>query len=455
MTTLAAIFVFVVLVGLVVYDEITSRASKALWLPVIWLTFAGSRMPSEWLGISGSDAAMQEGSPVDRNFLVVIIVIGLGILLTRRRRVAQVLRANWPILLFLSYCLLSILWSDFPDVAFKRWIKALGDLVMVLLVVTDARPLAALRRVLTRTGFFLIPTSFVLVFFLHKGMTYSPWGEPTLTGITTNKNTLGLDLLVFGIGYGWCFFRAWVERKQRSRTKMLIVNGGLFVISIWLLVKGGMMTCLVCLLLGSGIVVMTSRFKFARKPWLIHCLLALLVGVAVAGIFFNVGLVEKLGRDPTLTGRTEIWHDVLELAPNPYVGAGFESFWLGKRLDIIWSRHWWLPNEAHNGYLEVYINLGYCGLALLALLMGTAYRKALKHLRREPEIGSLAMAYFFVITIYSLTEAGFRIMDPIWVLFLWTLLVMPAAAAKPARKVPEKVAVEENPYLLVSAETWR
>jgi len=448
MLTLAAILAFVAVIGLVVFDEITSRASKALWLPVIWLSLAGSRMISSWLGASGSDQSMQEGSPLDRNFLILIIAVGVGILIARRRQVAAVLRANWPILLYLSYCALSILWSDFPDIAFKRWFKALGDLVMVLLVVTDIRPAGALRRVLTRTGFLLIPSSFVLIYFLHKGVTYSPWGEPTYTGITTNKNMLGLDCMVFGLGYGWCFFRAWVNRKRRNRAQALIVNGALFVMAIWLLVKGGMMTCLVCLLLGSGIIALTNRFRFTRKPWLVHCLLVLVAAGAVAAIFFNVGLVEKLGRDPTLTGRTEIWHDVLELAPNPYIGAGFESFWLGKRLEIIWSRHWWHPNEAHNGYLEVFLNLGWCGVALLALLMWSGYRNALKQLRRDPEIGSIAMAYFFMATIYSLTEAGFRMMDPIWVLFLWTATVVPLAVTKPARRLPETVVVAEDPRLL-------
>jgi O-antigen ligase len=445
MLTLAAIFAFLALVGLILYDEIKSPASKALWLPVVWLSLAGSRMPSEWLGVNGSDPAMQEGSPVDRNFLIVVLVIALSVLVTRRRRVLSVLRANWPIILYLSYCLLSVCWSDFPDIAFKRWFKALGDLFMVLIVVTDARPIASLRRVLTRVGFFLIPSSFVLVFFLHKGVTYSPWGEPTLTGITTNKNMLGLDCMVFGIGYAWCLGRAWVDRRKKDRSRELLVNGALLVMAIWLLVKGSMMTCLVCLLIGTGLIVLINRFRFARKPLLIHCLLILLVGVAVSAVFFNVGLVEKLGRDPTLTGRTEIWHDVLELAPNRYIGAGFESFWLGKRLAIIWSRHWWRPNEAHNGYLEVYANLGYCGLALLALLIWRGYSDALKKLRRETEIGSIALAYIFMAIIYSLTEAGFRMMDPIWVLLLWASTVVPAAAVKSALRIPKQAVLEEKP----------
>jgi O-antigen ligase len=260
---------------------------------------------------------------------------------------------------------------------------------------------------------------------------------------------LGLDCMVFGLGYAWCVIRAWVDRKRRGRTQELLVNGALFGMAVWLLVVGSMMTCLVCLLLGTAMIAATNRFKLARKPWLIHCFFSGVVGVAVAAVFFNVGLVEKLGRDPTLTGRTEIWREVLELAPNHYIGAGFESFWLGKRLAIIWSHHWWHPNEAHDGYLEVYLNLGYCGVALLALLLWTGYRNALHRLRRDTEIGSIALAYIFMITIYALTEAAFRMMDPIWVLFLWSITVAPVAIMKPARRRVQNAAVAEGSSLTV------
>src|SRR2546428_3149771 len=46
---------------------------------------------------------------------------------------------------------------------------------------------------------------------------------------------------------------------------------------------------------------------------------------------------ETMGRGPTLTGRTQIWHLVLSMTTNPLLGTGFESFWLGPRLQKIWS----------------------------------------------------------------------------------------------------------------------
>ena len=44
------------------------KASKALWIPVVWMLIAGSRMVSEWLQVAPATTVDQylEGSPLDR-----------------------------------------------------------------------------------------------------------------------------------------------------------------------------------------------------------------------------------------------------------------------------------------------------------------------------------------------------------------------------------------------------
>ena len=102
------------------------------------------------------------------------------------------LNANGPILIYFLFCLMSIVWSDFPGVAFKRWTKAIGDVLMILIVVTDEQPVAALRRLFSRTGFLLIPLSLLLIkYYPSLGRGYDSWsGEQLFTGVTTNKNSL-------------------------------------------------------------------------------------------------------------------------------------------------------------------------------------------------------------------------------------------------------------------------
>lgn len=174
--------------------------------------------------------------------------------------------------------------------------------------------------------------------------------------------------------------------------------------------------------------MVASSFRLLiRNRVLVHVLFAAAVAVAGFALFLDAGgaLVTQLGRDPSLTGRTEIWSEVIAIANNSPIGAGFESFWLGPRLDLLWSKHWWHPNEAHNGYIEVFLNLGWIGVILLAVLIITGYRNVMRALTRDPEVGRLKLAFLAVGVIYSFTEAGFRTMSPVWLCFLLATFAVP------------------------------
>ena len=97
---------------------------------------------------------------------------------------------------------------------------------------------------------------------------------------------------------------------------------------------------------------------------------------------------------------------------NPLLGTGFESFWLGDRVEEVGRGSVQGIQEAHDGYLEVYLNLGFAGLALLAIVIVTGYRNIFAFFRRHVHDGRLRLAFFTAGMIYSFTEAGFRIIDP-------------------------------------------
>ena len=109
---------------------------------------------------------------------------------------------------------------------------------------------------------------------------------------------------------------------------------------------------------------------------------------------------------------------MLSLHTNPLLGTGFESFWLGSRLETVWNMSVKGIQEAHNGYIELYLNLGWVGLFLLGWLIVTGYRRAIASLRSDPHEGRLRLAYLSAALIFSMTEAGFRMLTPIWFAFL-------------------------------------
>jgi O-antigen ligase len=141
-------------------------------------------------------------------------------------------------------------------------------------------------------------------------------------------------------------------------------------------------------------------------------------------------VAQALGRNPTLTGRTEIWAAVISMAPNRLVGAGFESFWLGSRVERLAEVFPNLGlNEAHDGYIEVYLQLGWVGLGLIGLILIDGYRRSVKTFRREPALGSLLLAYILAAITYNVTEAGFRMLHPNWVFFLLAVIEASSIAA--------------------------
>src|SRR5262245_25824252 len=119
------------------------RASIGLVIPLIWVLIIGSRPVSYWLNMGGPVQPVDylEGSPLDRNVYMALIVAGLGVLLYRGFSWQNAIAENAVVTMFILYCGISVLWSDYPGVAFKRWVKEFGAVVMVLVVWSDAKPL--------------------------------------------------------------------------------------------------------------------------------------------------------------------------------------------------------------------------------------------------------------------------------------------------------------------------
>jgi exopolysaccharide production protein ExoQ len=429
--SLATLICFVGVAGLFFLDRDKSvRVSKTLWLAVAWLAIVGSRSVSQWLGMAPPDNANSEleGSPIDAFVFQVLLIAGIVVLIRRGRQAIALLKASWPIVFYFSFALLSVLWSDFSDVSLKRWIKAIGDVVMVLVVFTDPEPVEALKRLFSRVGFVLLPASILLIkYYGDLGRGYSPDGLPMNTGVTTNKNTLGVIALVLSLGTLWRFMTLWRAKGEPARGRHLLAHGVLLAVGVAVLGLADSATSRACFALGAVLMFAMSLSAIRRRPGNLHALVLMIV--LAGGLTMlaggEAGVVHALGRETNLTGRTDIWAAVLPAVPNKMLGAGFESFWLpGPRLASVYSKlsQYMHVNEAHNGYIEIYLNLGWVGVGLIALILGIGYRHAVLALRRDPALGNLTVVYIAAATVYSFTEAGFRMLNPIWISLLLAVI---------------------------------
>jgi len=190
------------------------NVTGALWIPLLWVLLIGSRPVSQWLNIFGLTAissTTDEGTPIDAAIYFTLIVSGCYILNRRRLNFTEVFRNNGWLIAFLLYCFLAILWSDVPFTAFKRWIKVIGHPVMVLVLLTEPDPMEALKRLIQRSAYVLVPFSILVIKYYDSiGRHYDEFtGMASNRGLNYNKNGLGAVCLVLGYFFFWQLLKIW------------------------------------------------------------------------------------------------------------------------------------------------------------------------------------------------------------------------------------------------------
>jgi exopolysaccharide production protein ExoQ len=330
--------------------------------------------------------------------------------------------------------------------------------MMILIVLTESSVPDAIKCIMTRLGFVFLPLSVLWVKYypqLGRVLTLS-WTEDPV-GVATQKNSLGELCDFMGVVLLWRFRRAYNDRGDRKRTWRLLAIGSVLVMAVWLLWSCNSMTSACALSMATIVLLASNRPVFRRKTSLIHVLIAGLLAITIYGLFFQSsgGLIATLGKDPTLTGRTDIWRAVLSVPNSRLVGAGYESFWLGSRLSILWQAFAnFHLQEAHSGYVELFLNLGWIGIGLLGALIALGYRKVMCSYRRDADFGSLRIALFLAVIVTGLTEAAFRMMSAPWLMFLLATIT-PAPTRRKAVSVHEMEHSEAPPdtYITIPEET--
>ena len=402
--------------------------STALWVPVAWMFLAGSRYVSSWLNVAPSFESADdyaEGSPLDRAVFFALIVAGIVILARRKIDWPRLFLNNKWIVLYLLYCLASMAWSDEPFLLMKRWVKDLGNPIMALVILTERRPYEAVGDVLRRLTFLLLPLSVLFIrYYPELGRAYKADGSPMFTGVGHQKNDLGLMCLMAGIYVFWEL----LQRRDNTHPTFIQQHKIIAVVVIgmlsWLQHMSDSQTSFVCLV---AAVLLLLLGRIARRPATIFGVLLCAVVAWPLAEMANLKelALSFLGRDPTLTNRTVIWQVLGTFEVNPFVGVGYMSFWTGARLEEVWRLINPGLNQAHNGYLEQYLNLGYIGVAFIAVIVLSGLLRVRRHLNDDPAAGILRLCFIVSAVLYNYTEASFYGMNNMWMLLLLGCLEVP------------------------------
>jgi O-antigen ligase len=378
-----------------------------------------------------------EGNLYEALINLFLIVAGFIALWRRGTRLTLAIRDNaWVFALYLFW-LLSVIWSDYPLITFKRLFKDLGTIVMVLVVLTELKPDEAIRAVCARVAYVSIPLSILLYrYFPYWGRVYAGYKADTVTfvGVATTKNGLGILACVSALFLLWDLLETRDKRRGTASSSMRFSRVLVLLMCWYLLLTVNSMTSLICAVIGSGLLLAFNLPFIRRSPSRaeVFGLSAVVVFLLFDSMFeIKEMILESFGRNMTLTNRTDIWAIVKDYQDNPVGGAGFDTFWAGQRLVL-------LPEstrgiiQAHNGYIETYLNGGWIGVSLIVALLFSAYARIRKKLvlgRREDIVRFVLL---LMAIIYNVSEASFNKPGTMW--FVTVYAIMDYRAQVPSRQ---------------------
>lgn len=401
--------------------KVSPRKLEFGWHVGTFLLLMGAFVPL-WRQMVRGEVDPAVGDPVMRALLGVAY-LGAGLLIFHRRRaLSAIFRSPW-LWVFVGWAFLSVLWSGAPAISLRRAASALLATLYGLLLYLRY----PFRSVLTMLGTALaiaVLSSMAAILFLPE---WGLMGFPhpgAWQGVFFHKNALGracvLGIAVFGpLASSSTHWKRWAWT-------------GLTIAALVIIIGSQSATALVLaaiLAMSGALLVLVRKLPHMLKP--VPIILALAIALVAMTVLpdFLLGL---LGKDPTLTGRLPLWETVLQsIQEKPFLGYGYGAFWRGWAGPSaqVWLVHLWEPPHAHNGYLDLWLELGLVGLVLglglLAAMLVRGFLGSLTPSKREVHRFAYQFAFFFaafnvVESVYL--ESG--MLNAIyWIVFTYTYLV--------------------------------
>jgi exopolysaccharide production protein ExoQ len=176
-------------------------------------------------------------------------------------------------------------------------------------------------------------------------------------------------------------------------------------------------TAAIAVMVLGGNLLMSRLERRLRARVLFALLFTLLPVAALIGVAGDVAqdfIVNVMGKDTTLTGRTLLWDHALTLIPlHPLGGVGAGAFWLQDSVEAegLWHQFHVLARAGfhfHDAYIEDAVELGYCGSVLLvATLIGILLRCVHWSWSQGTVMASLMVSIMSCLLIRSFVEVDF------------------------------------------------
>ncbi len=389
----------------------------------------------------GGDSTLVEATTDKRLTLLSLAVYAIAALALLRRRVSLAEVISRAPLLFgvVGLAMLSALWSPVPGTTGWKAFALVLTTILGVYLATAFTP----RELVSLLSWVLLALVLASAVFAKLRPAYGldhirgdAW-----RGVFTTKNELGRIAVLAGA--------IWIVRLATGSGRRIVALGAAGV-SFYALHMSGSKTGTVVLML---LAVLVAALPALRA----HSSIAVPSGVllAIAGLLsfswltaHSDAALNSVGGDSTLTGRSEIWSAVWAMIQqHPWLGYGFGAFWRGfdGPSGEVWARIGATPPHAHNGVLDLWLDLGIVGVALVGGAFLVAAKRAVVKLRNDWSVESVyPAAVLAFLVLFNLTESSLLRQHSIF----WVLFVATAVQLAPSRE-PETVE-ELEPSVVVA-----
>lgn len=348
-----------------------------------------------------------------RIFFLPVYAFLLWALWRERGRAFETVRATPLLLALLSLAFASTLWSIDSGGGLRRcvWLAASMSFAGYLAWRYDWR---ALLGVLAGGYLVLVAGSFATALLAPSVGVMHAEHPGAWSGLWTHKNMLG-GYMALGVAIGAA--AALVDPKRRKL--WCLVAFGAFSLVLLSTSKTALLAALL------GLAVMGGCAIARRGP-----MQTLMVGAGAALVASVVGvaalsapelLASAIGRDLTLTGRTDIWHAAgAAIVQHPWLGYGYYAFWLPPEGPAYWVRQavGWPVQSAHSGWLETALGLGFVGAGIFALQLSATLVRGARAIF-DSDAGLWAPAFLATFALYTLSESHvLAANDLFWIIYV-------------------------------------
>lgn len=395
--------------------------------------------PAEWifacvalLWLGGAHGPWRQLSKAS-GYKYALLGVSLLLLVQRRRELRALLAVSWPLLLPVLLVALSPLWSLDAQLslrtavaveaftAFGLWLALRFDLAEQHLLVSFTLALIIVGSALAA----LLAPAVGVMDAVHPGA----W-----KGLLRHKNVLGRLL---GLGVLACVLLALAQPRTRAWA------GGTAALALAMFVPTrsvGGAAALALAVVPVGFVAALRRLAHPARVRTTGLVAVALAGLGVLAVALAPTWLAWLGRDVTLTRRTEIWALVLPaIAEQPWLGHGAGAFWdvAPASSEIDRTLHF-DPGSAHNGFLDLALDLGILGLAAFCIPFALALARAVRLALHAPGAGALwPLAFLVWLVTSNLSEGALLRRGPLgWAVFIATAATLAARSAARSGREP-------------------